>query len=228
MKFFSIITVAGFLCLMGGPGSLAAFAATPVNACYGPATAKVGLIYLHGIDDVSLGHLEKANRLVLERLAASLSIRVALPRGNLSCRPGKLCWSHQSQQQRQSTLRYILEHSKTCLSGRSLRALIGFSNGAYLVNKLFQSCLAEQRQLHFIAVGGMGELSSAPTKITSCGTLDLLVGRSDISRDKVRSFGQRLAKRFPNRVYFESYAGGHHLQEPSLMRTLKRRLFGSE
>lgn len=189
--------------------------------CYGPSSAKHGIIYLHGLDEPKMEALERNHRKLLGELAQQLKIRIATPRSSRLC-SGKLCWNHSNQRAVEDSLAYVLEQSKTCLKDRTLRSLIGFSNGAYLVNKAFQLCRRSDQRLLFIGIGGLGELGKG-TKIDPkfCGHLQLMSGQGDLSRRKIEQLAQNLEKRYGEKVQIEIYPGAHYIHKASLSRKLE-------
>lgn len=62
-------------------------------SCLGLSNAKHALIFLHGMDSSRPSQQELSNRAILERIADSLNVRIALPRAANMCptQPNSIC-----------------------------------------------------------------------------------------------------------------------------------------
>jgi hypothetical protein len=76
------------------------------------------------------------------KIAEELKIRIALPRALDKCssRPG-LCWVMDSKERVVKSLEEAKKQSKECLIQQNKIGVLGFSNGGFLVSKVFQYCL---------------------------------------------------------------------------------------
>src|SRR5262249_37570459 len=111
--------------------------------CIGPADAKRFAVYLHGADAPALSDQEVGNRRTLAQIAKELSIRIALPRASSTCpnQPGSVCWGWTyNDAERTAAVTAIDAAAAACFPTDRRFVLIGFSNGGYLLEKLFRTC----------------------------------------------------------------------------------------
>ena len=182
-------------------------------------------IYLHGLDSSEPGSQELVNRAALERLATDLNLRIALPRATSLC--GEMrCWGWQTDDSdARSAVRQIESAISSCaLNGKKV-GLIGFSNGGYMVAKLFRS-----NDFPTIGSGvswgvaiGSGMLRGPleyESKVVK-GNLTIIVGTADKGNfDPIQNYFQRLRSRSPN-VQLRTFSGGHELPYESLLEVAK-------
>jgi predicted esterase len=192
------------------------------NACYGPKSAKHGVIYFHGLDQPGVGSQEKTNRRLLSTLAGQLKIRIAVPRANERCRQGLLCWPHQSAKEINKTLEQVQTQVKTCLDKRPVKGFIGFSNGGYLINKAFQLCRSDDKARAFLVIGAAGDLKRSPKKLSQCGQLTLAIGRNDQIHRRVEQLAGRLKKRYQDHITFKTFPAAHVLHAGTVKAWLQR------
>lgn len=197
--------------------------------CLGPKDARSFAVYLHGMDVPSLSDQEVHNREVLARVAHALSIRIALPRTMTACRndPQQLCWGWTFDDQELAIATpAITRAAHECFGDRDFD-VIGFSNGGYLVDKLFRSCslatwLPGARRLVTVGASMMkGPLEPQPGSLAGCGSLTMLSGSDDEhNADPEENLLHRLeAKHAAVRAIH--YAGGHVLVEQPLRDALR-------
>ncbi len=197
--------------------------------CLGPTNARSFAVYLHGIDSAVSSDLELKNRTNLARIAASLSMRIALPRATLTCpnQKSSLCWGWSFDEAETDTASAIIDRAaKECFGDRPF-GLIGFSNGGYLVSKLMRQCLARDklpRVSWMVAIGSAafkGALEPRPESLVGCGRLVLLTGTEDtFNFDPTDRFVHLLEAKGAD-VRAVRFDGGHLVPEESLERVLR-------
>ncbi|SME90496.1 hypothetical protein [Pseudobacteriovorax antillogorgiicola] len=180
------------------------------EACYGSKSAKTGMIYFHGIDNPSPDAMERENRRHLEKVALKENLRIFVPRGTLECRPGKVCWAHYTINRARQVFQRVKAQSQNCLGQATLKIAMGFSNGGYLVNRLFVSCAFNKEQVVIVA-GARGHSSSVPDQAKECGSLMIHIGKRDQMYARAQRYHEDLKKRnFP--VFFSPFDGAHELR----------------
>jgi predicted esterase len=156
--------------------------------CIGPVDAKHFVVYLHGIDSPSPSDQELGNRRVLAQIAREGSYRIALPRSTSRCpnQPGSICWGWSFNETEISAAVAAIDASAAaCFPPDRHFTLVGFSNGGYLLGKMFRGCELPARLPHadgVIAVGSAifeGPLESKPASLEACGQLVFISGSHD-------------------------------------------------
>lgn len=198
------------ICVLLG---LSAFSHAGVKCIKGSKPTRFG-IYFHGIDKETLSHTERINRDVLSRLAAKNNLAIYLPRGSPTCGSGNLCWQHHSPELAMSVVSKAISESSTCLAKHKPSFFIGFSNGAYLVERAYRSCFFGPKQWAIIA--GMEIRRSLPDEaVKKCGKATIYVGEKDRAYKSSSSYFKRMRqKRFP--VNLKTHKGGHKLEFHSM------------
>jgi hypothetical protein len=110
------------------------------TSCIGPESANVFFIYLHGIDSNPPSLQELKNRAILEKVALQKNIRIAMPRASMLCpnQPNSYCWGWSfDQSELLKVIPMIIESRKVCFRADKSFGLIGFSNGGYLLTRLY-------------------------------------------------------------------------------------------
>lgn len=185
--------------------------------CVGPSDSKVKIIYLHGIDDPSIGNQERRNRKLLQRLGDTERWRIAILRGNRRCISGKkVCWTSKGSGGVERTYKYILESANKCFDTQKKFSLIGFSNGGYYLASLFNKCLAPLPQF-LIAMGS----SASGTVKGPCVPIALLIGKRDITLDKAKLYFRTLKQKGVD-VKMSVFEGGHMIPYSKLKVVIKQ------
>ena len=89
---------------------------------------------------------EMQNCRILQAISEKYNIRIALPRASQSCArsPKQICWGRGFDAIELSLVTNTIKTAKTICKLPSKNILIGFSNGAYALNKLFRQCLTSK------------------------------------------------------------------------------------
>jgi hypothetical protein len=197
----------------------------PPARCLGPYDGHAFAVYLHGMDTPELSAQEVHNRSVLMHLSEALSMRIALPRATATCQ-AQLCWGWTfDDREVDAATAEINRTARECFGDKDYVA-IGFSNGGYLLDKIYRGCEMKTRLPHarwLFAVGAAllkGPLEAQPESLAGCGALTLLSGSEDrFNTDPEDNFLHRLQAKHAD-VRAIRYAGGHELVEAPLGRAL--------
>jgi hypothetical protein len=188
--------------------------------CIGSESAKYGAIYFHGMDSVLPSDQEQSNRKMLKTLSDQFSVRIAFPRSALECPNSKnqICWGWKfDRPETSSALKSIEKVSENCKLPNT-KFLIGFSNGAYLLNKLFRQCDTKAEQI-IISQGAniySGQLESDPSSLAGCGKLIFISGINDkYNYDPKNNYTKQLKSKNANVQHFE-FNGGHEMNLEAL------------
>lgn len=182
--------------------------------CYRSKNPKKNIVYLHGIDTTSPSKQELNNRRLLQKLAQRHSFNLAISRSDLPCRTrkGSVCWPHYSSEQVKKTWEKIKSSTKGCIDPKKQTSYFGFSNGGYLLAKVFQLCHASENTWFYL----VGSASSLRKMTKPCGYATIVIGHDDkITHPKAIAFYKHLKLLTP-RVAFHEYQGGHELT-PTLL-----------
>lgn len=188
--------------------------AVPLKSdCIGPVNGKRFLIYLHGFETPGRwSREEEGNRRVLERLATTHSLRIALPQG-VPCPNGKLCWPARSPAEIQETFRRFLDAARTCRSSPGPYALLGFSNGGYFAFKLYKQ--HKDPLLERIFASGSAGFWGDDDKTNPLSDFQLMIGARDITLPEAKGLQNKLKKVIPT-FRLHVFDGGHALHYETL------------
>jgi predicted esterase len=159
---------------------------------------------------------EIKNRSVLAVLAEELEMRIAVPRASSRCSENTVCWGWAlDDEDVKRALKEVANAAASCnLPDRKL-GLIGFSNGGYLVVKLFRADMFKEAhpKIHWgIAVGSAmikGPIEPHPFRVG--GQLTLIIGNKDtFNYDPEQNYLKQLRRKSPS-VQLREFAGGHEL-----------------
>lgn len=193
--------------------------------CIGSDNSKYGAIYLHGTDSVDPSEQEKKNREILQSISKRFDIKVALPRAKDLCDQSKdqLCWGWKFDQDEVNKIQNIIESSSKICKLPSRKILIGFSNGAYALNKLFRLCYLKQDQT-IISQGAntlRGPLEYNTRNLSNCGKLIFISGKKDkYNYDTSNSYSKKLVEKSAH-VEIVEFEGGHEMDLESLSDAIK-------
>ncbi|MBX3193461.1 MAG: hypothetical protein KF819_41150 [Labilithrix sp.] len=197
-------------------------------SCIGPAHATAYAVYLHGMDGVSPSGQEMQNRAILASMASKLSMRVALPRATARCpnQPSSICWGWTFDEREVHEGATTIDAAARSCFGEKAFALIGFSNGGYLLTKMLRSCVLPStlpRVTQLVTSGStmMKEpLEREPSSLAGCGKLTMLIGDKDeFNFDPTGTLLHGLQRKGAD-VREVRFEGTHLLSEEPLMRVL--------
>jgi predicted esterase len=195
-------------------------------ACIGPDRPVGYLVYLHGRDFDPPGELELTNRKNLQKIADTLHVKIALPRGEEVC-GGKgppHCWGWEiSEAQAKRALVVAQSAADSCFGPGKNYGVIGFSNGGYIVARIFRSCMKRPDGktipwLVSIASAATNPPQSEwPADLSQCGDYTLITGKKDAAnQDKDQRFQKPILKR-KGHVRAVEFDGGHEVPlDPTL------------
>lgn len=190
--------------------------ANAVASCIGPEDSMGFMVYLHGRDFDPPGTLELQNRHVLEQIAENLHIKIALPRGSETCGGNgpPRCWGWEiSDSQTEEALKAIQSAADSCFGSGKSFGLIGFSNGGYVVDRIYRTC-ALRSSSWFISVGaGAANPPSAQwaADLSTCGTFTLIEGTQDPQNyDKSGTYLGKIQRRGGHAQELQ-FEGGHEI-----------------
>lgn len=198
-------------------------------SCIGGDNSDYGAIYLHGTDSIEPSVQEKKNREILESVSRRFNIRIALPRAKELCDQSKdqVCWGWTFDQNEIKKLLNAIESSAKVCKLPSNKILIGFSNGAYALNKLFRTCYLKEDQT-IISQGAnllRGPLEYNTPNLSSCGRLIFISGKNDrYNYDTSNSYSKKLIEKSA-RVELIEFEGGHEMTLESLSNAIKSGLY---
>jgi predicted esterase len=200
---------------------------TSTASCIGPDDPRGFMVYLHGRDFDPPGTLELQNRRVLEQIAENLHIKIALPRGSETCGGNgpPRCWGWEiSDSQTEEALKAIQSAADSCFGPGKSFGLIGFSNGGYVVDRIFRTC-ALQSSSWFISVGaGAANPPSAQwaSDLSGCGKFTLIEGTQDSQNyDKGGAYLSKIQLR-GGHAHELQFEGGHEIPyEPTRTATFE-------
>ena len=189
--------------------------------CYGPKNAKNALIYFHGLDQPSVGELERANRVKLKQIAEDLEIRIALPRTLGKTQDGSLLrWPQPQKNLMEAELGRVLAEATDCLKHQKNLGVLGFSNGGYFLGKVLQYRLSSNFKF-YIGAGSAGEELAGDSDLSDAAPIYLLVGDSDSTLADTKKYFHYLESRSAN-VSMHVFSGGHELDLKALSNYLKQ------
>jgi len=184
--------------------------------CIGSEQAANGAVYFHGIDSHQPSVQELLNREKLSALANELDMRIAVPRAQARCLEGSICWGWAlNDDEARQALDEVAAAVTACgVPGNNL-GVIGFSNGGYLIAKLFRSNMFQDARPQIswgVAVSSAvmrGPIGPVPPKVS--GRLVMVVGNSDqYNYDPKQNYFKELQKKSAQ-VYLFEFIGGHEL-----------------
>lgn len=197
-------------------------------SCIGPESADTFAIYLHGMDSVVPSQHELGNRAILKDIAKALNIRFALPRAGMECptQPGSICWGWKfDQTELAAVLPQIVESRSACFANEKPFAILGFSNGGYLLTRWYSGGLipsVSPRPFLLIASGsGKGQVLPGIDDLSMNPSLTIVIGKEDqFNFDPSESLFHSLkALKAPVRLI--EFQGGHVLDKDSLLKALQ-------
>ncbi len=201
--------------------------------CLGNESAESYLIFLRGMDKAGTDAGEKGLRELFTRLAQELNLRVALPRSSLPCSSDRSfrCWGWDFGSGELDTSSQAIQNAaSTCFPQDAEFGLLGFSNGGYLLSKLYRNCQLHRHlpQTKFAIVVGATALRKPIRDIVQdlrdCGRVRIISGRKDsLNADLTGSYAQLLRSRGGD-VEEIFWDGGHTLPEKELRLVLKQLL----
>lgn len=193
--------------------------------CIGDSEASVGAVYLHGMDGFQPGLLELQNQKILKSVAKKFNLRIALPRAQQLCpeEQEQICWGWDFDETEVEKVRSTIEFSSRECGLPSKKILIGFSNGAYALNKMFRLCQTTNDQI--IISQGANMLSESieknPKNLSQCGKIIFVSGKNDIyNYDRKAKYHLKLRKKHAHAELIE-FKGGHEMTEETLTRALR-------
>jgi predicted esterase len=195
------------------------------RTCFGATDAKHQIIWLHGLDSREPGDQEVLHRRQLEKIAEDFDVRFALPRGRESCGRG-VCygWEFKDDQVGRAIEEINRLRSK-CFSKDAKPIIMGFSNGGYLINRLFRRCELKSIGVESaISIGASmleGPLEAKPETLSSCGSLAFLIGKKDKYNFDPKYNLYRRLKNKNARVRLVEFDGEHELPDPALRAILR-------
>lgn len=170
--------------------------------CIGEASAPLRMVYLHGLDTYGPSWKEVENRETLRALAHAVNARIALPRT-------RGFWPQGHPAARATARSVIADAAGRCFDGGAEYGLLGFSNGANLVNELFIHC-DEWPAPWMISIGGEGSARNATAAHRRCGRLIVIAGRHEPTYRIAANFASRLAKLGAD-VRLIEHSGAHEI-----------------
>ncbi len=193
--------------------------------CIGGDNSVYGAIYLHGTDSIDPSVQEKKNREILQSVSRQFNIKIALPRAKELCDQSKdqICWGWKFEQNEIKELQNVIESSTKICKLPSKKILIGFSNGAYALNKLFSQCYLKGDQI-IISQGAnllRGPIEYNTPNLSNCGRLIFISGKNDkYNYDASNSYAKKLIEKSA-RVDVIEFEGGHEMNLESLSSAIK-------
>jgi hypothetical protein len=214
-------------------------------SCIGPEDATTFVVYLHGMDYKNPGMKERMNRIVLEEIARTQKIRIAVPRSDQYCgykgANKERCWTWGTPETPIHVKLWpkIIRSRTKCFSKDKKFGIIGFSNGGYLLNQWVRDkCLKPEVKTMpewLIAVGSARGRESALSEDSlhseKCPPIIHLVGHQDLDNQGngdtnepsdpfayVNALKQRGAKILDQ----FTFDGGHKLDVDSLSKALNK------
>jgi predicted esterase len=190
--------------------------------CAGDPSAKMGIVYLHGMDVPEKSAQERQNREIITRIAAKLGARVTFPRAEARCPGGgtQICWGWKFDAAELRLLRQKITTAAVACGAPPAFVVVGFSNGGYAVNRLFEECLFEPGQLLVSVAAGnqpYKRITGNEKSIGKCGTLKMLVGKKDhFNNRNTHQYVEDLMGR-EGQVFLTVFSGGHEIPENALL-----------
>lgn len=198
--------------------------------CLGSETAESYLIFLRGMDKTGSEAGEKSLRQLFTRLATEFNMRVALPRARLPCTGDRSfrCWGWDfGTNELNVSGKTIQDAAATCFPQNVPFVLVGFSNGGFLLSKLYRRCQLQTYipQARFAVVIGATALRSpirdVAQDLRNCGRLRILSGTHDTLNANLDGSYVRLLQSHGGDVEEVLFEGGHSLPEAELRELLR-------
>ena len=193
--------------------------------CVGEASSKSGIVYLHGMDIPEKSTQELTNREVITRIAAKIGARVAFPRAEGKCpgSPSLICWGWKFDVTELRHLKQQIASAAAACGAPPGYIVLGFSNGGYAVNRLFEECLMEPDQLQISVAAGnrpFKRMGAKESPLEKCGTLKMIVGNKDHHNNQnTLQYVDDLKKR-DGKVILTEFPGKHEIPEADLLSAL--------
>ena len=170
-------------------------------------------VYLCGLSPDFNSAIELDNRKVLEEIGQEVGISfIAInPQNRCEDADNQICWLSDTPATTMETHKQI----EAVIGNQQIQGYIGFSNGAFFLNKLSQ---IKELNVPIIAIAGSGTIGSTPKK----NTLYLLFGSEDPSYDdSVQKFIDD-AKGTSLDIEFISYKDSHVIPKKELIELFRR------
>lgn len=190
--------------------------------CAGEASSKRGIVYLHGMDIPEKSAQELANREIITRIAKKIGARVAFPRAEAGCpgNPSQICWGWKFDTAELVRLKQKIASAAESCGAPPGYMVLGFSNGGYAVNRLFEECLlAPETLVVSVAAGNrpFKRVGEKQSKLGTCGTLKMIVGTKDhFNNQDTRQYVTELKSR-EGKVFLTEHPGKHEIPEAALL-----------
>ncbi|MGB1230242.1 MAG: hypothetical protein ACPG7U_03650 [Holosporaceae bacterium] len=163
-------------------------------------------VYLCGLTRQWDSSEERSNRKILEQIANKEHIKVVAIKSFARCSQfdDKLCWPHDTQEQVKNTYANI----NHVISGYDIDGFIGFSNGAFFLNRAAQEIALNKP---IISIGGAGYFDSEKDIDTR---IYLIIGKQDHSHyENAILFHKRANKYKHDSVQLMTHDSGHVMPE---------------
>jgi hypothetical protein len=193
-------------------------ASAELAQCFKNPAARFNVIYLPGVDGVTVSKTELGNRKILDEVAKESKITIAVMRSKVPCPkrfPDSVCWPQDTAAQVNATIKTVLDQASSCLEKDKDIILLGFSNGGYLAGKLVQQCEKSPFK-QVIAIGSAGYVPPSQADMRSCGKFTIMMGLKDkLTFQAAKDYYEALKKKNAD-VAFVTYEGAHTLTVKSL------------
>lgn len=197
-----------------------------ITECFGNKNAEYNLIHVHGIDDPSISAKEKNIREKIIKLAKKFNLRVAVPRSNNTreCPKSKFyegkdifCWPQSNLEDIKSSLTILQNSADKCfIRNKENIILLGFSNGGYLLNQLFDQCLMEENQIYISVASAEWGQKKIDYSLQKCGKLFMTIGKYDkYQYENALKYVQKLKNKEGDVQLFQ-FDGGHVFPEETI------------
>ena len=158
-------------------------------SCFGSKSAKNHVVYLHGMHGRQFSEQERENLVNLQKVAEVMNLRVAVPQSDRACRyqgRWQRCWGTEMRaEDALDTISTIKQAANACFGGRTSYGVIGFANGGYIANKIFEYCLSPQHAPNLKYLVSVGSAKSFSQELRTRGSLrhcrpiTLVIGKYD-------------------------------------------------
>ena len=188
---------------------------SPALTVLGDVTRPKAWVYLCGLTLSWDATTTRNNRALVDRIAKKEHIKIIALKPPLRCAQfkGKLCWPHNTSEQVKQTLAYIQE----AVPLKKIAGFIGFSNGGFFLNRLYQDVDVD---CSFISIGSGGFLNAPQPNAQG---LYLIIGKQDKHHYKLAQHFYKKAQQSPKaHVELLEHDGEHIIPERLLQNLLHR------
>lgn len=203
IKFNFLIMVVSFLILFPILGCISKKVDNIIEL--GDINQTKAWVYLCGLTQDFYTDQELINRKILDRVGLKTNTKIIAIQPQNRCFEfeNKLCWPHNNIEDIELTYKYIMKS----VEKYRIAGFIGFSNGAFFLNRLIQH---KELGVPIISIGGAGYIESDNYK----NVMYVIIGKQDLNHYKhVQIMKTQVQGDSPLNINILEHDGGHEIPE---------------